>query len=61
MIRPLMEHLGLTYQETADFLNKHLGTRYPLHRLKKEWAEHYGYIRRQPPQNVVDFIRDRLK
>ena len=42
MIRPLMEHLGLTYAEAADFLNKHLGTRYP-------------------PQNVVDFIRDRLK
>ena len=61
MIRNLMEHLGLTYAEAADFLNKHLGTRYPLHRLKKEWAEHYGYIRRQPPQNVVDFIKERMK
>ena len=60
MIRDLMEHLGLTYQEAADFLNRHLGTRYPPHRLK-EWAGHHGYIRRQPPQNVVDFIKERMK
>lgn len=60
MIREFMEHMDLTYKETAQFLNRHLGTRYSAHRVK-EWSGHFGYIRREPPHNVMQFLKERMK
>ena len=60
MIREFMESTGMTCRETAQFLNRHLGTNYSAHRVK-EWAGQFGYIRREPPQSVTRFLRERMK
>jgi hypothetical protein len=58
-MRKFLEQMDFHSKEAADYLNRHLGTRYPAHRIDM-WMGVRGYVPVPIPQKVKQFIRGYL-